>query len=82
MKKTLYEMGYNSCTALRKPNVSENNRKIRLNWACERCLWTINDWKKLCRVTSLDLLYFRMMEKFKFGGFLKKNTILIALFQL
>uniref|UniRef100_U9TIM9 Transposase Tc1-like domain-containing protein n=1 Tax=Rhizophagus irregularis (strain DAOM 181602 / DAOM 197198 / MUCL 43194) TaxID=747089 RepID=U9TIM9_RHIID len=36
MKNTLYNMGYHSCTALRKPNVSERNRKIRLKWARER----------------------------------------------
>ena len=47
MKNTLYEMGYNSRTALRKPSVSENNRKIRLNWAREKRLWTIDDWKKV-----------------------------------
>jgi len=47
MQKVLYEMGYNSRTALRKPNVSENNRKIRLKWARERRLWTIDDWKKV-----------------------------------
>ena len=37
IKKTLYEIGYNSYTALRKPLVSEHNWKIRLNWAYERC---------------------------------------------
>jgi transposase len=47
MQRTLYNMGYNSCTALRKPSVSERNRKIRLNWARERRLWTIDDWKKV-----------------------------------
>jgi len=47
MQETLYEMGYNSCTALRKPSVSEKNRKIRLNWARERRLWTIDNWKKV-----------------------------------
>ena len=43
MQEILYELGYNSRTALRKPNVSENNRKIRLNWARERRLWAIDD---------------------------------------
>ena len=33
VKRTLYEMGYNNYTALRKPNISEPNRKSRLNWA-------------------------------------------------
>jgi transposase len=49
MKSTLYEMGYNSRTALRKPNVSERNRKIRLNWTRERRLWSIDNWKKVVR---------------------------------
>jgi transposase len=47
MQESLYEMGYNSCTALRKPNISEQNRKIRLNWARERRFWTTNDWMKV-----------------------------------
>lgn len=47
IKKTLYEMGYNSRTALRKPNVSERNRIIRLKWARERRSWTMNEWKKI-----------------------------------
>ncbi len=36
-------MGYNSRTALRKPLVSEYNRKIRLNWAREKRSWTIDN---------------------------------------
>jgi len=31
IQQTLYEMRYNSCTALRKPSISERNWKIRLN---------------------------------------------------
>src|SRR6266540_3806937 len=46
-KLTLYEMGYNSRTALRKPLVSEHNRKIRLNWAREKRSWTIDNWKNV-----------------------------------
>ena len=40
-------MGYNSRTALRKPLVSEYNRKIRLNWAREKRSWTIDNWKNV-----------------------------------
>ncbi len=47
IKKTLYKMGYNSHTALRKPLVSEHNRKIRLNWAREKRSWTIDNWKNV-----------------------------------
>src|SRR6266542_5020103 len=43
----LYETGYNSCTALRKPCISEHNRKMRLNRAQERRSWTIDNWKKI-----------------------------------
>ncbi|GES94162.1 IS630 family transposase [Rhizophagus clarus] len=46
VRRTLYEMGYHSRTALRKPLISEPNRKIRLSWARKRRFWTINDWKK------------------------------------
>jgi transposase len=47
IKKTLYEMGYNSRTALRKPLISENNRKVRLNWVRKRRSWTIDNWKNV-----------------------------------
>jgi len=47
IKKTLYEIGYNSCTALKKPLVSEHNRKIQLNWAHEKYSWTIDNWKNV-----------------------------------
>lgn len=47
LKRTLYEMGYHSRTALRKPNISEKNRIVRLNWTRERQSWTINNWKKV-----------------------------------
>ncbi|GBC04740.1 hypothetical protein RclHR1_05840001 [Rhizophagus clarus] len=47
VRRTLYEMGYHSRTALRKPLISEPNRKIHLSWARERHFWTINDWKKV-----------------------------------
>jgi len=47
VRRTLYEMGYHSRTALRKPHISEPNRKIRLSWAKERRFWSIDDWKKV-----------------------------------
>jgi len=47
VRRTLYEMGYHSRTALRKPHISEPNRKIRLSWARERRFWSIDDWKKV-----------------------------------
>ncbi|GET01853.1 ATP-dependent DNA helicase Pif1-like [Rhizophagus clarus] len=33
--------------ALRKPYISELNRRFRLKWSRERRLWTTNDWKKV-----------------------------------
>jgi transposase len=47
VRRTLYEMGYHSRAALRKPLISEPNRLICLSWARERRSWTINDWKKV-----------------------------------
>ncbi|GET01852.1 ATP-dependent DNA helicase Pif1-like [Rhizophagus clarus] len=47
MRSTLYEMGYHSRVALRKPYISELNRRFRLKWSRERRLWTTNDWKKV-----------------------------------
>ena len=35
VRRALYELGYYSRAALRKPLVSESNRKIHLNWARE-----------------------------------------------
>jgi len=47
IKRALYKMGYHSRTALRKPHISEPNRKVRLKWARERRFWTIDDWKRV-----------------------------------
>lgn len=47
IRRTLYEMGYHSRVALRKPYISESNRRFRLKWTRERRSWTINDWKKI-----------------------------------
>ena len=43
IRRTIYDLGYHSHIALRKPLVSEPNRKIRLQWARERRSWTIED---------------------------------------
>lgn len=47
VRRALYELGYHSRTALRKPLVSESNRKIRLCWARDKRFWGIDDWKKI-----------------------------------
>ena len=47
IRHALYELEYDSYTTFRKPLVSESNRKICLNWACKKYLWTINEWKKV-----------------------------------
>jgi len=47
IRRALYEMGYHSRIALRKPYISESNRRFRLKWSRERRFWSINDWKKV-----------------------------------
>ncbi len=47
IRRALYEMGYHSRIALRKPYISESNRRFRLKWTRERRSWTINEWKKV-----------------------------------
>ncbi len=42
-------MGLNSCVALRKPLISEANRKKRLQFAREHKDWTLEQWKKVIR---------------------------------
>uniref|UniRef100_A0A3B4B4M1 Transposase Tc1-like domain-containing protein n=1 Tax=Periophthalmus magnuspinnatus TaxID=409849 RepID=A0A3B4B4M1_9GOBI len=46
IRRELKGLGLNSCAALRKPLISEPNRKKRFQFARERKDWTLEQWKK------------------------------------
>ena len=47
VKRALYESGYNSRVAARKPLISSKNKKDRVQWCREHREWTADDWKKV-----------------------------------
>jgi len=47
VKRALYDAGYNSRVAARKPFISPKNKRDRLQWCRERKEWTNEDWKKV-----------------------------------
>lgn len=47
MRRELKGLGLNSCTATRKPLVSQMNRRKRLQFAKAHKNWTVEDWKRV-----------------------------------
>jgi len=47
IRNYLHEEGYYSRAALRKPFVSEVNRKKRFSWCRERKNWNVDDWSNI-----------------------------------
>lgn len=43
----LRKRGYSCCKALRKPSLSEENRRVRLIWALEHINWTPDQWNRI-----------------------------------
>lgn len=47
IKRALYDAGYNSRVAARKPLISPKNQRDRLRWCRNRKTWDDEDWKKV-----------------------------------
>lgn len=47
IRRALYDAGYNSRVAARKPLISRKNRRDRLQWCRQHREWTEDDWKKV-----------------------------------
>ena len=44
LARALKKRGYSRCKALRKPPISDQNKRVRLAWALEHVNWTIEQW--------------------------------------
>ena len=47
LARALQKRGYTRCKALRKPPLSDQNRRVRLAWALEHLNWTIEQWNRI-----------------------------------
>ena len=47
VRRVLKNAGLKSYVKPKKPNMSEKNRKARLDWALDHVNWTIDDWKRV-----------------------------------
>jgi ketohexokinase/beta-glucosidase len=47
LARALRKRGYTRCKALRKPPLSEKNKRVRLAWALEHVNWTVEQWNRI-----------------------------------
>jgi Transposase. len=47
LTRALRKRGYTRCKALRKPPLSDQNKRVRLAWALEHVNWTIEQWNRI-----------------------------------
>ena len=47
LARALKKRGYTRCIALRKPVLSEKNKRERLTWALKHINWSINQWNQI-----------------------------------
>ncbi len=66
-RRTLKQMGYSSRRPQRVPLLSAKNRKRRLQFTQARQNWTIEDWKMLPGLMSLDFCCDIQMVGSEFG---------------
>ncbi len=76
-RRILKQMGYSSRKPHRVPLLSAKNRKRRLQFAQARQNWTIEDWKMLPGLMSLDFCCDIQMIESEFGVKNKKAWIIL-----
>jgi hypothetical protein len=47
LARALKKRGYTRCIALRKPPLSDHNKRVRLAWALEHVNWTTEQWNQI-----------------------------------
>ena len=47
LARALKKRGYSRCKALRKPPISDQNKRVCLAWALEHVNWTIEQWNRV-----------------------------------
>ena len=47
LSQALKKRGYSRCKALRKPPLSDQNKRVRLCWALEHVNWTMEQWNQI-----------------------------------
>ena len=47
VRRRLLDRGLRGCVAVKKPKLTANHKKKRLEWAKERKLWTTDDWGRV-----------------------------------
>jgi hypothetical protein len=59
VNRRLNEAGLSSYVAKKKPFISDNNIKLRLQWCKDHENWTVDDWKSVlwCDESSFTLTY-------------------------
>ncbi|MDF4280576.1 hypothetical protein P3371_24365 [Vibrio parahaemolyticus] len=80
-RPTLKQMGYSSRRPHQVPLLSANNRKLRLQFTQAHQNWTIEDWKTLPGLMSLDFCCHIQMVESEFGVNNMKAWIHPALYQ-
>ncbi len=81
-RRTLIQMGYSSRRPHRVPLLSAKNRKRRLQFTQDHQNWTIEDWKTLPGLMSLDFCCNIQMVESEFDVKNTKAWIRFALSQL
>ena len=47
LSRALKKRGYSRCKALRKPPLSDQNKRVRLAWALAHVNWTMEQWNRI-----------------------------------
>ena len=52
IERRVTEAGFKGGWSLKKPWISDVNRKKRLQWAKDHLLWSLDQWKRLWQITA------------------------------